>query len=289
MAAEDNTVSSVNAENNVKGISIKYDKNEAKKTNGSIKEKLKGNENEKIPIFMRTKFDKNKVSQQDLMTTTKQIKRAICNIGIVLLLICLGGCRHSSTGVKDLIDLPFGSVYVNIHCTQSGKNDTMELCYTYDDIVYGLEEDSLTLHLCNKIDDYILKGELLVLPENHFLLQRTIIPDSSVDSIYSLGYNRLFREYFFCYDNLKKERSCCLDWLHSACGNSVYFGHWRTPYYYKDGDDIMDDNKQKYIISLLYKNNIFCMMDENGNIRLLDCNMKKEDFYHIPFPIVEIR
>ena len=35
----------------MKGTSIKYYKDEAKKPNGSIKEKLKGNENEKIPIF----------------------------------------------------------------------------------------------------------------------------------------------------------------------------------------------------------------------------------------------
>lgn len=209
---------------------------------------------------------------------------------IILLFFLFGGCHRSSVDVKELISSQSNSyIYMNINCCQICKNDTVEVCYPYNDIVYCLKEDSLTRHLCEKIDDYILKGEIVALPENHFLLRQAITPDPSVDSVYALGYEQLLQEYFFCYNEQNKENSCCLDWLHSACENSVYFGHRSTPCYYKEGDSIMDENKQNYIISLLYKNHIYCTLDENGNICLLKHNLKEKDIVHIPSPIVEIR
>lgn len=225
------------------------------------------------------------------MITIRQIKKPINSVCIILLALLFGGCRSSTTDVKELISLrPEDSeLFVSVRCVQIGKNDTMEVCYPFHDLKYCLNEDSITRPLSDKIEDYVLNSEVLLLPENHFLLQKTIVPDSSVDSVYGLGYKQLLREYFFCVNELKKETSCYLDWLHSPCGNSVYFGHWSTPCYFKEGDQIMDDSKQNYIISLLYKNNIYCMLDENGNICLLNCNLQKEDIVHIPFPIVEIR
>ena len=223
------------------------------------------------------------------MITTKYVKKS--NFWIVLpLVLFLGGCRPSTKSVQELISSnQFSELYVNIQCTQIGESDTMDICYPYRDLAYSLEKDSSTKHLSSKIDDCILKGKVLILPKGHFLLQQAVVHDTSVDSIYASGYKQLLREYFFCHNEIDKEKCCCLDWLHSACGNSVYFGHWSTPCYYKEGDKIMDDNKQHYIISLLYKHNIYCMLDENGNVCLLNCNLKKEDFKYIPFPAVEIR
>ena len=223
------------------------------------------------------------------MITTQRVMNN--NIwGIVLFLLTLEGCHHSYTHVKDMTDFIYSYVYVNIRCCQIDSKDTIEICYPYEDIKYLLVEDSRTQHLLNKIDDYVSGGEVLPLPEGHSLLEQAVSPESSIDSIYALGgYKRLLRGYFFCHNELNKESSCCLDRLHSACENSVYFGHRTTPCYYKTGDEIMDKNKEHYIIYLLYKNNIYCMLDSNGNICLLNCNLKKEDFIHIPFPIVEIR
>lgn len=225
------------------------------------------------------------------MQQVKSIMIAISNICFTLCLSLFGGCSSSTTGVKELISLHSedSELFVSVRCVQIGKNDTMEICYPYHDLVYCLNKDSITQPLCERIEDFVLDGEVLLLPENHFLLQQTIVHDTSVDSIYALGYKQLLREYFFCRNELDKEKCCCLDWLRSACGNSVYFGHWSTPCYFKEGDQIMDDSKQNYIISLLYKHNIYCMLDENGNVCLLNCNLKKEDIIHIPFPIVEIR
>ena len=222
------------------------------------------------------------------MITTKQIKKSSVWF-TTLLVIIFEGCHPSpsSLSAKDLYSSSL--LYVCIRCVQMGRNDTMEVCYPYSSLVYILDQDSSTKQLCTDISNHILNGEILVLPENHPLLRKTIIPDSSVDSIYALGYNQLLRKFFFCYDELNKENCCCMDWLHSACGNSVYFGHWSTPCYYKEGDSIMNFEKQYYIISLLYKNNIYCSLDENGNIHLSNNNLKKEDFIHIPFPTVEIR
>lgn len=242
-------------------------------------------------LIMKTKSDNKKDIKPVLMISTRQTtwNRVWCAI---LWVLVFGGCRTdppSNMSIKDLIDLPYGEIYVNIRCAKIGSSDTVDVCYPYHDILYSLAEDSLTQHLCKTINNYLLGGEVLMLPENHFLLQQVSIPDPTVDSVFMIGYKQLLHEYFFCHNELDKERSCCLDWLHSACGNSVYFGHRSTPCYYRDGDDIMEQHKQHYIISLLYKNNIWCMQDENGNICLLNCNLKKEYFYHIPFPIVEIR
>ena len=238
---------------------------------------------------MKTKFGNKKENLPGLMITIMQTRRSSA-WSLILLVFILGGCRPSSPiGIKDLLDFPYREVYVNVRCTQIGKNDTMDICYPYGDLVYSLGEDSLTKYLGNKIADYVLNGKVLVLPENHFLLQHAVVQDYSIDSIYALGYGRLLQTYFFCHNELDKERSCCIDWLHSACGNSVYFGHRSSPCYYKDGDEIMNNKKQDYIISLLYKHNIYCLLDENGNVCLLNYNLKKEDFNHIPFPIVEIR
>lgn len=241
---------------------------------------------------MRTLLDKKKVSRRGLMITIKQIMKVINRFCIILITLLIEGSCSSTTSVEEVDDYTYkkdSELFVSVRCVQIGKNDTMDICYPYHDLVYQLEEDSLTHHLCNTIEDYVLNGRTLVLPENHFLLQKAIVPDMSIDSVYMLGHERLLREYFFCHNELDKERSCCLDWLHSACGNSVYFGHRSTPCYYKEGDEIMDDNKIYYIISLLYKHKIYCMLDDNGNICLLNTNLKEEDFYHIPFPIVEIR
>jgi hypothetical protein len=223
------------------------------------------------------------------MITIRQIKKLINSVRIILIVLLFGGCHSSTTSIKDLLDLHFGSVYICVRCVQIGQNDTVEVCYSFEGMKYCLSEDSLTRALSDKIEKYVLDGEVLLLPEGHFLLQKAIHPIPTVDSVYCLGYKQLLREYFFCVNELKKETSCYLDWLHSACGNSVYFGHRSTPCYYKDGDNIMEDNMQYYIISLLYKNNIYCMLDENGNVCLLNCNLKKEDITHIPFPTIEIR
>ena len=239
---------------------------------------------------MKIKLDNKKANRRGLMITIKQIMKVINRFGIILIALLIDGCRSSTMSVKDLLSLSENSnFFVSVRCVQIGKNDTMDICCLYHDLVYVLEEDSLTQHLCNTIEDYVLNGRAFILPENHYLLQQAIVPDISIDSVYTLGYERLLREYFFCHNELDKEISCCLDWLHSACGNSVYFGHRSTPCYYKEGDEIMDYNKQDYIISLLYKHNIYCTLDDNGNICLWNINLKKEDFYHIPFPIVEIR
>lgn len=244
----------------------------------------------RIQFFTKIRSGSRKASLQDLMITTRQIRRATHSACIILLMLIFGGCHQApSTDVKDLLDLPYGSVFVIVRCAQIDKNDTMEICCPFQSLEYCLEEDSITQPLCDRIEDFVLNGEVLFLPEKHALLQNTIIPDLCVDSVYKLGYNHLLQQFFFTTDELKKETSCYLDRLHSACGNSVYFGHKSTPCYYREGDSIMDDYKQKYIISLLYKNNIFCMLDENGNICLLNCNLKREDIIHIPFPVVECR
>lgn len=225
------------------------------------------------------------------MIIIKQIKKAINSTCIIVCVLLFGGCYSSTTGVKELISLrPEDSeLFVSVRCVQIGKNDTMEVCYPYHDLVYCLSKDSVTQPLSDRIEDFVLDNEVLLLPENHFLLRQAIVSDPSVDSVYSFGYKQLLREYFFCINEPEKETSCYLDWLHSSCGNSVYFGHRSTPCYYKEGDKIMDDNKQHYIISLLYKQNIYCMLDENGNLCLLNYNLKKEDFKPIPFPTIEIR
>ena len=200
------------------------------------------------------------------------------------------GCRHSTVSVKDLIssDL-YSEIYVNLRCIQIGKTDTIDICYPYADIMCCLEEDRATQHLCSHIDDYVLGREILMLPESHFLLKQAIVPNSYVDFVYAQGVKQLLKEFFFCYNELDKENCCCLDMIHSACGSSAYFGHWSTPCYAREDDNIMDNSKQQYIISLLYKNNIYCLLDANGNIRLLNYNLKKEDFIHIPYPVIEIR
>ena len=230
-----------------------------------------------IPIllkwFVKMDYILKKASLQGHMITTGSIKKS--NFWIILLFVLFsGGCRPSSTSVKELISSNlFSELYVSIQCTQIEGGDTMIICYPYIDLVYSLEEDSSTKDLSCNIADYVFNGKIMTLPQGHFLLQQVVFHNTSVDSIYALGYKRLLQEYFFCHNELDKEKCCCLDWLHSACGNSVYFGHRNTPCYYKEGDKIMDDNKQYYIISLLYKHNIYCILDENGNVCLLNCNL----------------
>ena len=65
----------------------------------------------------------------------------------------------------------------------------------------------------------------------------------------------------------------CLDRVHSACGSSVYYGHSSTPAFYRESDEVMDERKLSYIVSLLFKKGIYCSLDDNGNIRLMNTNL----------------
>lgn len=51
----------------------------------------------------------------------------------------------------------------------------------------------------------------------------------------------------------------------------------------------MDERKLSYIVSLLFKKGIYCSLDDNGNIRLMNTNLTLHDIVEIPYPIVEIR
>ena len=134
---------------------------------------------------MRTLLEKKKVSRRGLMITIKQIMKVINRFCVILITLLIEGSCSSTMSVKDSISLcsENSELFVSVRCVQIGKNDTMDICYPYHDLVYQLEEDSLTHHLCNTIEDYVLNGRTLVLPENHFLLQKAIVPDMSIDPV----------------------------------------------------------------------------------------------------------
>ena len=111
------------------------------------------------------------------------------------------------------------------------------------------------------------------------------------DTVSDPAYRALLHHYFFFYaDGVSVENLyACLDRVHSACGSSVYYGHSSTPAFYRESDEVMDERKLSYIVSLLFKKGIYCSLDDNGNIRLMNTNLTLHDIVEIPYPIVEIR
>ncbi len=201
-------------------------------------------------------------------------------------------CCPQQKKLDDLLSAyPYLFVVMNV-CFNNDSSIVRQVCYPFNDIIYLLGTDSMTTNLVEDINNFkqtIIKGEAITLPTEHSLLKTVINDDREVDSIFIFGYKALLEKYFFCYNEFDKIHCCCYNQLHSSCDNSVYFGHWSTPYYIKDGDVVYDDNQKFYVISLLFQNNIYCNMDSNGNIHLLKYNLYSEDFSRIPFPNIEIR
>lgn len=239
------------------------------------------------------------------------IKQNSIRLVLFLCTLLFVGCREQTDALENFVTshTERENLYVNIRaCIQTNPYDTLDICNIYSDIVCSLELDSSTQHLSHSINDYILTNNVMVLPAHHSLLDDIIYPDNEVDSIYKQGgYSQLIKKYFFGVDEVIKENDdgtieqchVYLDYVRSACGNSVYFGsllypefrskYVFTPYCKKEDDSIMDINKQKYIISLLYKNKIYCKIEENFNIRLLEYNLNIKDIRNIAFPIIEVR
>ncbi len=231
----------------------------------------------------------------------------------LLLVLVQSACSVRGSALETLMD--DNNLYVMLYISQD--NDSLDIdsvCLPVSGIVSELANNPSTKSMAtdmNLLKQSIISGQPLALPNGHGLFDDALRSNVEVDSIYAKGYEKrnhrflgvendtvsdpayraLLHHYFFFYaDGVSVENLyACLDRVHSACGSSVYYGHSSTPAFYRESDEVMDERKLSYIISLLFKKGIYCSLDDNGNIRLLNANLTLHDIVEIPYPIVEIR
>ena len=231
----------------------------------------------------------------------------------LLLVLVQSACSVRGSALETLMD--DNNLYVMLYISQD--NDSLDIdsvCLPVSGIVSELANNPSTKSMAtdmNLLKQSIISGQPLALPNGHGLFDDALCSNVEVDSIYAKGYEKrnhrslgvendtvsdpayraLLHHYFFFYaDGVSVENLyACLDRVHSACGSSVYYGHSSTPAFYRESDEVMDERKLSYIISLLFKKGIYCSLDDNGNIRLLNANLTLHDIVEIPYPIVEIR
>lgn len=232
---------------------------------------------------------------------------------VLLLVLVQSACSVRGSALETLMD--DNNLYVMLYISQD--NDSLDIdsvCLPVGGIVSELANNPSTKSMAtdmNLLKQSIISGQPLALPNGHGLFDDALRSNVEVDSIYAKGYEKrnhrflgvendtvsdpayraLLHHYFFFYaDGVSVENLySCLDRVHSACGSSVYYGHSSTPAFYRESDEVMDERKLSYIISLLFKKGIYCSLDDNGNIRLLNANLTLHDIVEIPYPIVEIR
>lgn len=232
----------------------------------------------------------------------------------LLLVLVQSACSVRGSALEALMD-DDTDLYVMLYISQDNNSlDIDSVCLPVSGIVSELANNPSTKNMAtdmNLLQQSIISGQPLALPNGHGLFDDALCCNVEVDSIYAKGYEKrnhrflgvendtvsdpayraLLHHYFFFYaDGVSVENLyVCLDRVHSACGSSVYYGHSSTPAFYRESDEVMDERKLSYIVSLLFKKGIYCSLDDNGNIRLMNTNLTLHDIVEIPYPIVEIR
>ena len=230
-----------------------------------------------------------KVMPHDRMIIIKSTMNKNSILKFIIFYIACVFISCTSNKLEKLIE-ENNSLYVVLYANSYPlKNKTIEICYPYQDIWYQLNSDNRTKCYANSLKQIVIRGDTINLPSDHVLLRDSIKMLYDVINMYDGNYVNLLNRYFFCYCEFSKQQHCCLEQIRNECGSSIYFGHKYTPYYVVDGDIELDNNIINLVIALLYKNEVYCFLDINGNICLEESTVSYKDVQYVPFPNIEIR